>query len=124
VTLSERNCRRGQHRGKAAAPASQRAGAGNDLVLGGQARDVLVGGFAHEAPAATPQDHSVSVDGRDSHDIVLDAWSLHGSVMGDNGAEGQSAEPVSDWLFLHEQGTGPLDLAFALQGGDGFGDIG
>jgi Ca2+-binding RTX toxin-like protein len=108
-------------------------GAGNDLVLGGQAGDVLVGGFAHEAPAATSKDvlgsdtpsqeRTVSVDGPDSHDLALDAWSLHGSGMGDNGAGEQTAEPVSDWLFLHEQGTGPLDLAFALQGGAGLGDM-
>jgi hypothetical protein len=62
--------------------------------------------------------------GRNSHGIALGAWSLHGSGMGDNGAGGQTAEPASDWLFLHEQGTGPLDLALALQGGAGFGDMG
>jgi hypothetical protein len=45
-------------------------------------------------------------------------------VMGDNGTDGQTAEPASDWLFLHDQGIGLLDLAVALQGGAGFGDIG
>jgi hypothetical protein len=107
-------------------------GAGNDLILGGQARDFLVGGFVHEAPLTTPQDvlrsdpasqeRTVTVDERDSHDLALDAWSLHGSVMDDKGADGHTAEPASDWLFLHEQGTGLLDLAF--QGGAGFGDMG
>jgi hypothetical protein len=100
-------------------------GAGSDLVLGGQARDVLVGGFAHEAPAATSQDvlrsdptsqeRTVSVDGRDSHDLALDAWVFHGSGMGDNGAEVHLAESASDWAFLYEPGTGSLD---------GLGDMG